>query len=65
MKYKHIHKLAKLIVCLINTVLVLVFYHSHIELLIIFINISYFFGVNTVAYVLESILHTKHEHDKL
>lgn len=63
--YSKVHKLAKFIVCLVNTVLVLLYSQTHMELLLIFVNISYFFGVNTVAYLLESVLHLRHRHDKV
>ena len=63
--YKSIHKLAKLIVCMFNTILLLFATHYEIITLLIIMNFTYFFGVNSVAYLLEKILHIQHKHDKI
>ena len=64
-EYAKIHKASKVIVCIFNTLLL--YYsttHSMVEMLII-VNFTYFFGVNSVAYVLEGLLKMKHKHDKI
>ena len=48
-EYRVDHKLAKLIVCLFNTALFLIVFEVNHALIFLVINITYFFGVNTVV----------------
>lgn len=64
-KYDLTHKIAKLIVFSINTALLLISEKTNLTVVLLIVNFTYFFGVNTVAYMLESILNLKHKHDKV
>lgn len=63
--YNQDHILAKVICCLINTLLVILYINTGSVILLILANITYFFGVNTLAYVIEAIRHHKHKHSKI
>jgi uncharacterized membrane protein len=67
--YKKIHLISKTIVFLINTVLlyVIVLFGTNLHLvlsILVFYNCTYFFGVNTIAFIIETILKVKHQHNK-
>ena len=64
-QYDWAHFRAKIVVCAIIVVLSL--FHNHIPLdwLLIIINVLFFFGVNTVAYILETVKHWNHKHNKI
>lgn len=61
--YKINHKLAKFLCAIINTILFVNVLEIDKPILFFLINITYFFGVNTIGYILESIRHKKHKHD--
>lgn len=65
--YHRVHVTAKVIVFLINTALLYIVYllnDRQLTLyLLAFYNATYFFGVNTVSYLIERVLHLKHLHD--
>jgi hypothetical protein len=63
--YKIDHILAKLLCALINTVLFVIVFEIHKPVLFYFINLTYFFGVNTLGYIIESIRGHKHKHDAI
>ncbi len=63
--YAHTHKIAKIILCLFNTALLVFATTYDITTLLILMNFTYFFGVNSIAYLLEVCLHLKHKHDKI
>lgn len=62
-EYALTHKLSKLIVCLI--VLGLLFLDGNLTVYSGIIVFVWFFGVNSVGYLLESMLHYRHKHDKV
>lgn len=69
MNYKRIHLISKTIVFLINTSLlyIIVLFGTNLALvlsILVFYNCTYFFGVNTVAFIIETMLKVKHQHDK-
>lgn len=68
-EYRQDHKLAKLACLLINTILFILYFNLTNEILkyIIFIvaNATYFFGVNTIGYLIESIRNHNHKHDRI
>jgi hypothetical protein len=57
------HKLAKLLVCILNTILFSIVFEIDHYIGFFFINATYFFGVNTVARLLEKILGHKKKHE--
>lgn len=65
--YKKDHKLAKLVCLLINTLLFILYFNLTNEffkyILFFVANATYFFGVNSIGYLIESIRHHKHKHD--
>lgn len=65
MNYNIVHKISKFIVCLINTGLLLIYQSNHITELLIIMNFTYFFGVNTIASFLEMIFNLPREHDNI
>lgn len=68
-EYRKDHKLAKLICFLINTILFIIYFNLTNTvlqyILFITVNFTYFFGVNTIGYIIESIKHHKHKHEVL
>lgn len=67
--YNKDHKLAKLICLMINTVLFMIYFNLTNDILKIMIfivaNATYFFGVNSFGYLIETIKHHKHKHNKI
>jgi len=61
--YQQDHKLAKLICAIINTILLIVVLDIDKPFLFFIINLTYFFGANTIAFCLETIRGHKHKHD--
>ena len=57
------HKLAKLLVCIINTVLFVMVFKTEHYIGFFFINATYFFGVNTISRVLETTFSHRRKHD--
>jgi len=64
-EYFIIHKLAKFICAIINTILFMLVLDIDHPILFFIINMTYFFGTNTIAYILEAVTHKKHKHDIL
>lgn len=64
-RYNYVHQIAKLIVCAINTILLLLSKEFDVTIILIFLNFTYFFGVNSIAYLIEAALHYKHKHNKI
>lgn len=64
-QYQQNHLSAKVIVCCIQLVLVLLIDIVQTKLLILLAVVLYYFGVNTVAYLLEHIRGHRHRHDKI
>lgn len=64
-EYPVIHKLAKLIAAIVNTVLFTIILDIDHYILFGIINFTYFFGVNSIAYSIETIFNVRHRHDKL
>lgn len=66
-KYELDHKIGKLICFIINTVLFILYFNldnENLKLLVFVIaNATYFFGVNTISFIIESILHHRHKHN--
>ena len=62
--YPVFHKSAKLICFLVNTILGLLILEIDNAILFGVMNFTYFFGVNTIGYVLEVIFKVKHKHDR-
>ena len=66
--YKQDHKLAKFIVAGIVSVLITIAQLADMPFSLIFNVIAVYvwlFGVNPTAYMIETVLHHKHKHDKL
>jgi hypothetical protein len=62
-EYDLAHKLGKLLCAIINSVLfALIFNVDHIFLFFL-VNLTYFFGVNTFARLIERVLHYKKKHE--
>ena len=64
-QYDIAHKSSKVIVFFMVVLLVLLGRHFNIIYLDIAAVVVWFFGVNLVAYLLESVLHFKHRHKLL
>lgn len=64
-EYNLTHKLSKLICALINTGLFLVIFDIDHGFLFFIANFTYFFGVNTIARLIEKVLHLKNRHEIL
>lgn len=62
-QYAIAHKLAKFIIFAFNTSLLLL--DIDMTLALVVINFTYFFGVNSIAYLIENLLHFRHKHDKI
>ena len=67
--YKRDHNLAKLICFLINTILFILYFNLTNEtikiILFVVANATYFFGVNTIGFIIESICKHPHKHNKI
>ena len=63
--YHKIHVAAKFIICVVQCVLLLIFMTPDYITPAIIVTILYYFGVNTVAYLLEKLLHLKQQHREL
>lgn len=61
--YKVNHILAKVIICCI--ILILEYFEGILSPLILIVTVLFFFGVNTVAYILEAVEKRGHDHDKI
>ena len=61
--YKEDHKLAKLICAIVNTFLFVSILEIDKPILFFIINLTYFFGVNSMAYIIEAVRKHKHKHD--
>lgn len=64
-KYNRVHRTAKLIVCTLVILLLVLgnrFDSVYFEAGAV---VVWFFGVNPLAYVLETVLHFKHKHSKI
>lgn len=72
MQYKKYHNAAKAVVfvlqLLLTVLIAIVFINEepwYLLPLFLIKELLYFFGVNTVAYIIEEIKHVKHLHDKV
>ena len=64
-QYDTIHKQAKFIICLLVSGLLVTSRLTDLWILDVFAVFIWFFGVNTVGYLLEELHHWKHRHNKL
>ena len=64
-RYDKIHLASKLIVCVVQCGLVLLHEVIGTVIVLLMMTVLFYFGVNTVAYLLESIVHYKHKHNKI
>ncbi len=68
-QYETDHRIGKFICFLINSILFLLYFHLTSEILkviiFLFANATYFFGVNTISFLIETFLHHKHKHNKI
>jgi len=63
--YHKDHILAKIICCLINSILVLLYVKTNSLVFLLLANVTYFFGVNSISYIIEIVRHHPHNHDKV
>ena len=63
--YHKDHILAKILCCIINTLLILFYISTNSIILLVVANIFYFFGVNSIAYTIETVKQHSHKHDKI
>lgn len=63
-QYDKVHHWAKAIVC--TSVIILILLGRHLDIICIDVAavVIWFFGVNPVAYVIESVLKLKHRHSR-
>ena len=66
-EYKLDHTIGKIVILAISTALIIscVFIkQTHYLLLVLAINnVLYWFGVNTIAYIVETVMHHSHKHE--
>jgi hypothetical protein len=62
-EYAVIHKLSKFLCAILNTFLFTLIFDIEHYILFFIINLTYFFGVNSIGFLLEEVLHLKHKHD--
>lgn len=63
--YHKDHILAKIICCLINSILVLLYVKTNSLVFLLLANVTYFFGVSTLGYIIESVKGHQHLHEKI
>jgi hypothetical protein len=61
--YSQDHKLAKFICAIINTFLFVSILEIDKPVLFFLVNLTYFFGANTLGYIIETVRGHKHKHD--
>jgi hypothetical protein len=64
-QYRKIHKLAKLVIFALVVLLLVINRVYNLLILDILAVALWFFGVNTVAYIIEHVLNLRHTHDKV
>lgn len=62
-EYALVHKLSKLVCAIINTILFGFIFDIEHPIIFFIINLTYFFGVNTIGSIVERVLHLKRKHD--
>lgn len=62
-EYNFTHKISKLLCAVLNTFLFSLVFNIEHYILFFIINLTYFFGVNSIAFLIEKVLHLSHKHD--
>lgn len=64
-KYDLTHRIAKFIVFFLNTILLLLSEKYNLTYVLVIVNFTYFFGVNSIAWLIEEIFKSNHGHNKI